>query len=73
MSVTQLSPTFEISIPSEICRALLWEAGQRLALIHKDNALLLMAVPTLEDLRGIARGAKDKTVRERDDELYHDR
>ena len=61
----RLSTKFQISIPKSIRAARRWQAGQVFAFIPKGEGLLLVPVPKLEDLAGIARGAKPADYRDR--------
>ena len=51
-----LSSRFQITIPKAIREPRQWEAGQRFAVVPKANGVLLVPVPTLDDLRGLAKG-----------------
>lgn len=62
-----LSSKFQISIPKAVREAQGWEAGQEFVFIPKDGGVLLVPVPTLEDLRGIAKGADPTGYRDRRD------
>ena len=62
-----LSSKFQISIPKAVRSLHHWEAGQEFAFIPKGAGVLLMPVPTREDLMGIARGAKAEGFRDRED------
>jgi AbrB family looped-hinge helix DNA binding protein len=62
-----LSSKFQISIPKDIRDSMRWEAGQELVFIPKGKGVLLMPVPTMEDLRGIAAGANPNDYRDRND------
>ena len=62
-----LSPKFEITIPKTICEARRWQAGQSFAFIPKGAAVLLVPVPTIEELRGCAVGSPKPDVRDRSD------
>ena len=61
----RLSTKFQISIPKSIRAARRWQAGQVFAFIPKGEGMLLVPVPKLEDLAGIARGAKPAEYRDR--------
>ena len=61
----RLSTKFQISIPKSIRAARRWQAGQVFAFIPKGEGMLLVPVPKLEDLAGIARGAKPDEYRDR--------
>ena len=60
-----LSTKFQISIPKAIRAARRWRAGQVFAFIPKGEGMLLVPVPTLEELAGLARGAKPENYRDR--------
>lgn len=62
-----LSSKFQISIPKAVREELHWEAGQELVLIPKDKGVLLMPVLQLEELVGIAKGARKEGYRDRKD------
>lgn len=62
-----LSAKFQISIPKAVREAQAWRAGQELVLIPKGKGVLVMPVPTREELRGIAKGADPKGYRDRSD------
>ena len=55
-----LSSKFQISIPKAVREELHWEVGQEFVFIPKDKGVLVLPVPKLDDLAGIARGAKRK-------------
>ena len=58
MSATAtLSAKFQLNIPKAVRDAQNWKPGQELALIPKGKGVLLMPVPRLEDLRGMAKWA----------------
>ncbi len=61
----KLSAKFQISIPKAIRTARRWEAGQVFAFVPKGEGMLLVPVPALEDLAGLARGAKREDYRDR--------
>lgn len=62
-----LSSKFQISVPKAIRDDLHWEAGQEFVFIPKGKGVLLMPVPDLKQLAGIARGAKTDGYRDRQD------
>jgi AbrB family looped-hinge helix DNA binding protein len=62
-----LSSKFQISIPKAVREAQHWQAGQEFVFIPKGKGMMLMPVPTLEQLRGIARGAEPEGYRDRED------
>ena len=65
----KLSSKFQISIPKAVRRARHWRAGQVFAFIPKGEGVLLVPVPKLEDLSGLARGAKPEGYRDRTDRV----
>ena len=64
-----LSAKFRISIPKAIRTARRWEAGQVFAFIPKGEGMLLVPVPKIEELAGVARGAKLENYRDRTDRV----
>lgn len=62
-----LSSKYQISVPKAIRDDLHWEAGQEFVFIPKGKGVLLMPVPELKQLAGIARGAKTGDYRDRQD------
>lgn len=62
-----LSSKFQISIPKRIREEMHWEAGQEFVFIPKGQGTLLMPVPRLDQLVGIARGANTEGVRDHQD------
>jgi AbrB family looped-hinge helix DNA binding protein len=66
-AITKLSDKFQISIPKAIRDAEHWEAGQRFAFVPQDGGYLLVAVPSRDDLFGIAAGAETHDIRDRRD------
>ena len=68
MSATAtLSKKFQISVPKAVRDRQRWEAGQEFVFIPKALGVLMMPVPALEQLKGIAKGAKTQGYRDRDD------
>ena len=66
-AVATLSSKFQISIPKAVRDGQRWQAGQEFVFIPKGKGVLLMPVPELAQLAGIAKGAKAKDVRDRQD------
>jgi bifunctional DNA-binding transcriptional regulator/antitoxin component of YhaV-PrlF toxin-antitoxin module len=60
-----VSSEYQISIPKAIRVAQRWEAGVTYAFIAKGSGVLLVPVPELQDLEGIARGASREGYRDR--------
>ena len=62
-----LSSKFQISIPKAVREGQNWHAGQELVFIPKGKGVLVMPVPTLDELTGIAKGARNAGHRDRQD------
>ena len=62
-----LSSKFQISIPKTVREQQHWEAGQRFVFIPKGKGVLVMPVPDLEQLAGLAKGARRSEYRDRKD------
>lgn len=62
-----LSSKFQISVPKAIRDDLHWQAGQEFVFIPKGKGVLLMPVPELDQLVGLARGANSEGYRDRED------
>ena len=68
MSTTAtLSSKFQISIPKNVRDEQHWQAGQEFVFITKGKGVMLMPVPELEQLAGIAKGARTDGYRDRED------
>jgi AbrB family looped-hinge helix DNA binding protein len=65
----RLSAKFQISIPRAIRASRNWAAGQEFAFIPKGTGVLLVPVPDIEQLSGVARGAKPDGYRDRTDRV----
>jgi AbrB family looped-hinge helix DNA binding protein len=66
-AATTLSRKFQISIPKSVREEQHWQAGQEFVFIPKGKGVLLMPVPELADLQGIAKGANKEGYRDRKD------
>lgn len=62
-----LSSKFQISIPKAVREQQHWEAGQEFVFIPKGGGVLLIPVPGLDQLAGMARGANTADIRDRRD------
>lgn len=62
-----LSSKFQISIPKSVREAQGWEPGQEFAFIPKGRGVMLVPVPTAEEMFGIAKGHKVEDIRDRND------
>ena len=63
----KLSAKFQISIPKSVRAGRGWEAGQVFAFIPNGAGILLVPIPRIEDLAGIAKGADPSGYRDRND------
>jgi len=62
-----LSTKFQLSIPKSVRGEQHWQAGQEFVFIPKGKGVLVMPVPTLADLCGMAKGADVEGYRDRED------
>ena len=62
-----LSSKFQISVPKAVREELHWEAGQELVFIPNGKGVLVMPVPEMAQLAGIAKGARTDDFRDRKD------
>jgi AbrB family looped-hinge helix DNA binding protein len=62
-----LSSKYQISIPKSVRDEQHWEAGQEFVFIPKGKGVLVMPVPELDELAGIAKGASKEGYRDRKD------
>jgi bifunctional DNA-binding transcriptional regulator/antitoxin component of YhaV-PrlF toxin-antitoxin module len=60
-----LSSKFRITLPKAVCVQQRWKAGQELVLIPKNKGSLVMPAPELNELAGIAQGARTDGYRDR--------
>jgi len=67
-AIATLSRNFQISIPKAVREEQHWEAGQELVFIPKGQGVLMMPVPQLEELAGIAKGVRTSDYRDREDD-----
>jgi len=66
-AVATLSSKYQISIPKAVRLEQQWEAGQEFVFIPKGNGVLIMPVPELKQLAGLAKGANAAGYRDRKD------
>jgi AbrB family looped-hinge helix DNA binding protein len=64
-AIATLSSKYQIPIPKSVRKERNWKAGQQLALIPKGMGVLIMPIPTLEQLSGLVKSAKTTGYRER--------
>ena len=67
VATATLSSKFQISVPKAVREELHWEAGQKLVFIPKGKGVLVMPVPEMAQLAGIAKGARTDDFRDRKD------
>jgi AbrB family looped-hinge helix DNA binding protein len=66
-STATLSKKFQISVPKAVREQQHWEAGQQFVFLPKGAGVLMVPVPALAELEGIAKGANTAGVRDRSD------
>jgi AbrB family looped-hinge helix DNA binding protein len=69
MAQTTISSKYQVVIPKEIRERTGLKPGQKLSVIATTTGIYLVPVPTLAELRGIARGANTSGLREKVDRL----
>ena len=62
-----LSSKFQISIPKAVREERHWRAGQEFVFILKGKGVLIIPVPELQQLAGIAKSARENGYRDRRD------
>jgi len=62
-----LSSKYQISIPKSVREEQHWQSGQQFVFIPKGKGILIMPVPNLEELKGIAAGADTTNFRDHND------
>jgi AbrB family looped-hinge helix DNA binding protein len=67
MPTATLSSKFQIGIPRDVRERLHLEAGQKISFVEKSGLVHLLPVPTLDALKGLARGANTLAYRDRSD------
>lgn len=67
MATATLSSKYQISIPQSVREELHWQSGQEFVFIPKGKGVLIMPVPKLSELAGIAKGANVESYRDRKD------
>ena len=60
-----LSTKYQISIPKAVREQQRWKAGQEFVFIPKGKGVLVMPVPELKELAGIAKGASPDGYQDR--------
>ena len=67
VATATLSPKYQISIPKAVREEQNWKAGQEFVFIPKGKGVLVMPVPELQALAGLASGAAREGYRDRKD------
>lgn len=62
-----LSSDLQITIPKAFADAESWVPGQKFALIPRNGGAMIVPIPTIDELFGIAEGADPTGYRDRDD------
>jgi len=66
-NTAKLSAKFQLSIPQSVRTKHGWKAGQEFAFIQRGGSVVLVPVPTVEELAGLFAGANTENYRDRDD------
>ncbi len=69
MDETTVSSKYQVVIPKSIREKIPLRPGQKLSVIVKGGVISLVPVPTLEELRGLAKGAAREPDREEEDRV----
>lgn len=64
-----LSSKFQISIPKAVRDAQRWQSGQEFVFIPKGKGVLVIPVPEMRELAGLAKGARTTGYRDRKDRV----
>lgn len=66
-AIATLSSKYQISIPKSVREEQHWQSGQQFVFIPKGKGMLIMPVPSLSQLNGIAAKANPADFRDRND------
>ncbi len=66
-AIATLSSKYQISIPKSVREEQHWQSGQQFVFIPKGKGMLVMPVPSLSQLSGIATNANPAEFRDRND------
>ena len=66
-AIATLSSKYQISIPKSVREEQHWQSGQQFVFIPKGKGMLVMPVPSLEQLSGLAANVKSTEFRDRKD------
>jgi AbrB family looped-hinge helix DNA binding protein len=67
MNAVTVSSKYQISIPKHVREQEGWKPGQKLAFVPHGKHYVLVPVPTIEELFGMAKGADPTGYRDRVD------
>src|SRR5205085_11244756 len=63
----RMSSKFTITVPKAVRERTGWVVGQEFAFVPRGKGFVIVAVPTLEELRGMFKGADNSDIRDRND------
>lgn len=66
-AIATLSSKYQISIPKSVREEQHWQSGQQFVFIPKGKGMLVMPVPSFNELHGLAEGANASDYRDRGD------
>jgi len=67
MDAVTLSSKYQLVVPKSIRESMGFKPGQKFMPIAKHGSIQYVPVPTLKEMRGIARGADTSNIREKVD------
>jgi len=62
-----VSSKYQVSIPKEVRERMGLKPGQKVAFIARAEGVVMVPVPTREEIAGMARGANPEGYRDRND------
>jgi AbrB family looped-hinge helix DNA binding protein len=65
--VSTLSSKHKISVPKAVRESMGWRPGQKIAFLVNSSGVLMVPIPTREQMAGMARGANVQGYRDRKD------
>ena len=66
-AIATLSSKYQISIPKSVREEQHWQSGQQFVFIPKGKGMLMMPVPSFNELQGVAEAANAGDYRDRGD------
>ncbi|MEQ1902248.1 MAG: AbrB/MazE/SpoVT family DNA-binding domain-containing protein [Devosia sp.] len=66
-NTAKLSSKFQISIPKAVRDKQGWRSGQEFAFVPRDGGVVLVPVPTMDELHGMYKGADTSDIRDHTD------